>query len=91
MIQQLEIFKSNYSWETSLPPYRESKLMQAVKVLGCIKKAMSSLLEISDELGLPQSTIAGRCNDLIKEDKIKYSGFVFYKGRKRKRIVVNEC
>jgi DNA-binding Lrp family transcriptional regulator len=81
---------NNYSFETSLPAYQEPKDIQMVKVFGSIKDGKNCLLAISEELGLPQSTIAGRVNDLIDEGKVKYCGFVIYKNRKRKKILVNQ-
>ncbi len=83
---------NNYSFETSYPPYKENEAVnknrQCDEVLGFIAKGANNLLQISQLTGLPQSTIAARCNDLVKECKAKYEGFTVYADRKRKKIVV---
>ncbi len=81
---------TNYSFATSLPPYQDNaaiKRRQADEVLAFINKGANNLLQLSQLTGLPQSTIAGRCNDLIEEGKIMYSGHTVYADRKRKKIV----
>ncbi len=81
---------TNYSFATSLPPYQEApnlKKRQADEILLFINKGANNLLQLSQLTGLPQSTIAGRCNDLIQESKIEYKGNVIYADRKRKNIV----
>ena len=45
------------------------------------------MLRLSEVTGLPQSTVSGRCNDLITEGKIFYSGMTVYNNRKRKKIL----
>lgn len=84
---------TNYSYQTSLPAYRDNgseKLIQADLVLAYIGLGKNCLLQIADQMRLPQSTVAGRVNDLIEEGKVKYEGFVIYKDRKRKKIVLNK-
>lgn len=86
--------QTNYSYETSLPAYRETpseKAFQSSKVLESIKDGKSTLLEISEALGLAQSTVSGRVNDLIEEGTVKYDGFTNYKNRKRKNIIVTNA
>ena len=83
--------ETNYSYKTSLPAYRgnkEEKQAQATKVLRAITVGKNCLLQVAEYLNLPQSTIAGRVNDLIEEGRVCYCGFTFYKNRKRKRIAV---
>jgi predicted transcriptional regulator len=69
---------SNYSFETSYPPFEENKIFnkktQCDEVLALIKKGSNNLLQLHFATGLPQSTIAARVNDLIEEQKIKYEG-----------------
>ncbi len=82
---------TNYSYSTSLPPYREapeSKKRQADEIFGFIKHGANNLLQLSELTALPQSTVSGRLNDLITEGKVKYEGFTVYADRKRKKIVV---
>lgn len=82
---------SNYSFETSLLPYREApelKKRQADDLLAFIKRGANNLLQLSQLSGLPQSTVSGRCSDLINEGKVRYDGFTIYADRKRKKIVV---
>jgi DNA-binding Lrp family transcriptional regulator len=82
--------ENNYSYETSLPAYHEDKKVQSRLVYVAIYNGVNSLLAISEHLNLPQSTVAGRVNDLIEEGKVRYDGFTVYKNRKRKKILVNE-
>ncbi len=82
---------TNYSFPTSLPAYQDNaaiKRRQADEILAFINKGANCLLQLSQLTGLPQSTIAGRCNDLIEEGKIMYSGHTVYADRKRKRIII---
>jgi len=82
---------NNYSFETSLPPYKEApelKKRQADELLLFIKRGANNLLQLAQLSGLPQSTVAGRCSDLRTEGKIDYSGHVIYANRKRKKIVI---
>lgn len=81
----------NYSYETSLPPYREApelKRRQADEVLAIIKKGANNLLQVSQVSGIPQAIISARVNDLIHETRIAYSGFTVYNNRKRKKIIL---
>jgi predicted transcriptional regulator len=78
--------KTNYSYETSLPPYKQDKTSQCLAVLDCVTEDCNCLLQISRKLKLPQSTISGRVNDLIEMGKVKYEGFTTYENRKRKAI-----
>ena len=82
----------NYSYATSYPAYVEnkenSKQLQCEKVLNAIKAGADNLLEISDRTGILQAIVSARVNDLINEGIIEYNGFVYYKDRKRKKIVI---
>ncbi len=81
---------TNYSFATSLPPYNEApnlKKRQADEILAFINKGANNLLQLSQLTNLPQSTISGRCSDLIEEGKIMYAGHTVYADRKRKKIV----
>jgi len=79
----------NYSYKTSLPAYKSgNKDVQATLVLNSAKSGAKSLLEISEAIKLPQSTVAGRVNELIDSKQLIYNGFVVYKNRKRKKISV---
>lgn len=81
---------TNYSFETSLPAYKENKVgakeRQCEKVLSSIRNGCNNLLQISEETGILQAIVSARCTDLIKENKIQYLDFVTYKDRKRKKI-----
>jgi len=82
---------TDYSFSTSLPAYQDNALIkrrQADELMLFIKRGANNLLQLSKLSGLPQSTVAGRCNDLKTEGKIDYSGHVIYADRKRKKIVV---
>lgn len=82
---------TNYSFATSLPPYQErpsEKKRQADELFAFIRRGANNLLQLSELSGLPQSTVAGRCNDLIDENRIEYKGHVVFRDRKRKKIVV---
>jgi ribosome-associated protein YbcJ (S4-like RNA binding protein) len=82
---------TNYSFATSLEPYHEAphlKRKQSEDILAFISKGANCLLQLAQLTGLPQSTVSGRCNDLVSEGKAKYNGFVIYENRKRKKIVV---
>ena len=81
---------TNYSFATSLEPYRDNaaiKKRQADEILAFIVRGANCLLQLSQLSGLPQSTVSGRVNDLLKDGKIEYSGYTVYADRKRKRIV----
>jgi hypothetical protein len=82
---------NNYSFTTSLPAYQDNALIkrrQADDLFLFIKRGANNLLQLSQLSGLPQSTVAGRCNDLLSEGKIKYAGHVIFADRKRKKICV---
>lgn len=83
---------NNYSYSTSYPAYLENesgKNAQETRVLRAINslKGKATLKQLEKILKLPQSTISGRVNDLVKAKKVKYSGEVFYEGRTRKQII----
>lgn len=83
----------SYSFETSLPPYQErpsEKKRQADELYAFIRRGANNLLQLSELSGLPQSTVSGRCNDLIYEKKIEYNGFTVFKDRKRKKICLKK-
>ena len=80
---------SNYSFQTSLEPYREAselKKRQADELFAFIRRGANNLLQLSELSGLPQSTVSGRVNDLVEENKIEYNGFTVFRDRKRKKI-----
>ena len=80
---------SNYSYATSLPAYQEApelKKRQADELMAFISKGANCLLQLADLSGLPQSTVSGRVNDLLREGKVQYHGHTIYRDRKRKRI-----
>lgn len=84
---------TNYSFATSLPAYHENqsgKQKQAETLYNAIKSfgGHSCLKQLSNATGLPQSTISGRCNDLIEDGLAEYSGIIEFEGRKRKRIII---
>lgn len=84
---------SNYSYPTSLPAYREApelKRRQADELYAFIRRGANNLLQLAELSGLPQSTVSGRCNDLIEENKIEYSGYTIYNDRKRKKICLTK-
>jgi hypothetical protein len=81
----------NYSYATSYPAFTDNqvcKRRQCDEILLFIAKGANSLLQLSQLTGLPQSTVSGRISDLLKENKVQYSGYTVYADRKRKRIVV---
>lgn len=80
-----------YSHTTSLPAYLENqtgKQQQKERIMNIIPTDGTCLKELEELTGLPQSTIAGRINDLKDEKKVMYWGFTTYAGRMRKRIVL---
>lgn len=83
---------SGYSYKTSLPAQAlntaTSKQRQCQQVLTAILKGANNLLQISQMTGIVQSTVSARVNDLIEDGKVKYEGFVYYQGMKRKRICI---
>lgn len=81
----------NYSYETSYPAFKsnqEAKMLQADQVLALIKTGCNNLLQLSEATGLESGRISARVNDLIKDKKVMYSGYITYKDRLRKRIVI---
>jgi len=92
MTHQTDLFhKDGYSWQTSHPAYKDNiseKQRQATLILKHIKDGANCLLKLAELTGLPQSTVAGRTNDLIEANKVKYQDFVVYNNRKRKKIVL---
>lgn len=83
--------KTNYSPETSLPAYienKEGKNLQKQIIYNAITSGASCLKSLEQITGLPQSTVAGRCNDLIKENLILYCGITYFENRKRKKIQI---
>lgn len=88
--------KTNYSIETSLPAYRdnqESKQLKKQQILEEIKKSPLGvcLKQLEQALHIPQSTCAGRVNDLIADNEVTYDGVMEFEGRLRKRIIINHC
>lgn len=87
------LHKTNYSFSTSLSPYIELQTsgqaqIQADLILGFIKSGACTIKELSEKTGLPSSTVSGRLSDLIKANKVSYSGHVTYRERLRKKIIV---
>lgn len=89
--------KTNYSYETSLPAYKsntEGKVTQAEKILATVKQLKQTCLkQLSDVLGIDQSTVSGRIGDLIEEGRVKYAdkeNYITYGGRLRKKILICE-
>lgn len=81
-----------YSYKTSLGPYLENsahKEIQKMRVLGLISQGANNLLQISEQSGILQAIVSARVNGLIKDGTVKYEGFVIFRGRKRKRIVIS--
>lgn len=87
---------TNYSYDTSLPAYHSNandKKRQQDIIQGLVTEKGTCLKEIEIKLWqlhkirIPQSTISGRINDLMKEKKVMYFDKVKYAGCKRKRII----
>lgn len=85
--------KTNYSYKTSLPPYRENsdgkkaqkqKILEEIQLLG----GHACLKQIEQFMHIPQSSCAGRINDLIADGKVKHDGYIEFEGRLRKKFVV---
>lgn len=80
-----------YSYETSLPPYKENiafnKKRQCDEVFDIIEKGGNNLLKISQVSGIPQAIVSARVNDLITDSRVKYEGHTVYNDRLRKKIV----
>lgn len=92
MNQQTET-REGYSWQTSLPAYREapqSKQIQMQRIIALVVLGASCLKELAEKTGLPQSTVSGRANDAIQAGALKYDGFVIYGARKRKKLTLNK-
>ncbi len=93
MNNQTDLFSkphAGYSRETSLPAFREgsaNKAIQEARITSLVSQGVNTLLQLSEVTGLPQSTVAGRCNDAIRHGSIRYDGTVVYKKRLRKKIV----
>lgn len=89
-MNQLNLFNSNYS-ENSRMAYRDNvpeKQNQASLILQTVRRLKETTLkQISQVTGLPQSTAAGRVNDLIKKSLIRYHGVCHYENRLRKKII----
>lgn len=80
---------SGYSYATSKPAHEENqtgKQIQAARLLHLIGKGINTLKQLEQQSGLPQSTVAGRVNDLIAAGRVRYNGLTEYAGRKRKMI-----
>lgn len=89
MNPQGELFMNGYSYQTSLPAYREApqtKQIQLSRIIALVTLGACSLKELAQKTGLPQSTVSGRVNDGVKEGVLRYDGFVIYDGRKRKCV-----
>ncbi len=84
--------KSNYSFETSLPAFKENKALnkhrQCDLILGIVRKGANNLLQISQVSGIPQAIVSARIYDLIEDGKVKYEGKLNYNDRVRKKIVL---
>ena len=82
----------NYSYQTSLPAYTDNisgKQIQQDKIVSIIRiKKETTLKELEELTGLPQSTISGRVNDGIEAKKLIYFGTIIYKNRLRKKIKI---
>lgn len=85
---------SGYSWDTSYPALKENpvgKALQAEKVYQVIKRlGETCLIQISEQIDMPQSSVAGRVNNLIDAGRVRYcdsDNYIFYKNRLRKKIV----
>ena len=83
---------TNYSYGTSLPAYHDKthKEFQRKMILGLLVRlgGRSFIKELALETGLPDSTIAGRVNDLIKEGSVYYGATEKWKDRRRKQILL---
>jgi len=83
---------AGYSFETSLPAYEDGretvKEFQKGRILSLISNGAKTIREIARKAGLPDSTVAGRINDLISDQKVEYVGYIEYEGRKRKKIAL---
>lgn len=79
---------SNYSFDTSLPAYKGNQLGkdrqkdQLLKIFNELG-GRATLKQVADKIGLPQSTVSGRINDLIGDkelmdtgEKVSYAGMI---------------
>lgn len=71
--------KSNYSFETSLPAYKSNptvKAKQKSHTLSIFNElgGRATLKQVADKMGLPQSTVSGRINDLIEDKELIDTG-----------------
>jgi len=76
--------------ETSRIAYhenKEGKKRQMDWIVSLVRSGKNNLLELAMNTGLPQSTVAGRCNDALTAGLLKYEGEVVFMGRRRKKIV----
>jgi predicted transcriptional regulator len=86
--------QSNYSFDTSLPAYQgnqEDKQIQKKKLLAIFNQCggRATLKEVADLMGLPQSTVSGRINDLIADKELMDTGEKkSYQGYTRKVFAV---
>jgi DNA-binding MarR family transcriptional regulator len=84
--------KTNYSFPTSGPAYHDKthRQYQRTMLLNLLIRmgGKSSLLELANESNLPESTVSGRINDLIKDGLVYYGAPIAYKGRKRKQVLI---
>ena len=84
---------TNYSYKTSLPAYQENaegKQLKKEQILAEIIRlgGTACLKQLEKALHIPQSTCAGRINDLIVDGKVMYDGLIEFDGRLRKKIVI---
>ncbi len=82
---------SNYSYETSLPAYRDNttgKFRQMDKIITLVENGADNIAELAELSDLPASTVSGRINDAIVLGRLKYDGFVVFKDRKRKKVTI---
>lgn len=88
--------KTNYSHKTSLPAHRENpegKKAQKEKILEEFKRLGGSacLKQIEHFMHIPQSSCAGRINDLIKDGMVKHDGHIQFENKLRKKFVIVEA
>lgn len=84
---------TNFSYKTSLPAYKENaegKESKKTQVLNELVRlgGNACLKQIEKALHIPQSSCAGRVNDLIADGRVKYDGIMEFEGRMRKKIVL---
>lgn len=84
---------SNYSFETSLPAYKdnkESKKQQVEIIYEAIKNGKQTIAELADLTGLQPSTVSGRIGDLVRAGRVYSDSTVIFNGRKRKSFQIKE-